>query len=357
MSVKIFVLLWLTATSGVVQEQPPKAPKFSDSARYEQARELVRMFVEREFSAFIEQAGDRLKASLSEDLVSTSHGQIGMQLGTYVRESEARITRGADDMDAVAMKLEYERGFMYLRIMLDSQARMAGFTVLKTEPKTTYSPPAYVDITKFREGAVEVKGDPKFPLSGRLTLPRSAGPHPVVILVHGSGPQDADSTIGGVNKPFRDLAWGLASRGIAVIRYDKRTKAWPQAHGPADWNLDRVVIQDALAAVNVARDTQQLDPKKIFVLGHSTGGAACPAILKRDPAIAGGILMAAPARPLLDLVVDQVEYLMAYDRTITEDERNRIDDVKKTIVQIRDPKTFKAEATFMGATYLILWEP
>lgn len=43
------------------------------------------------------------------------------------------------------------------------------------------------------------------------------------MLVHGSGPNDRDDTIG-PNKPFKDLPHGLGARGIAVLRYDKRTK-------------------------------------------------------------------------------------------------------------------------------------
>ena len=58
-------------------------------------------------------------------------------------------------------------------------------------------------------------------LPGTLVLPRGPGPFPALVLVAGSGPQDRDETIG-PNKTFRDLAWGLASRGIAVLRYEKR---------------------------------------------------------------------------------------------------------------------------------------
>ena len=58
-------------------------------------------------------------------------------------------------------------------------------------------------------------------LGATVTLPKGAGPFPAVVLVQGSGPHDRDETIG-PHEPFRDLAWGLASRGIAVLRYDKR---------------------------------------------------------------------------------------------------------------------------------------
>ena len=63
-------------------------------------------------------------------------------------------------------------------------------------------------------------------LPGTISMPRGDGPFPAVVLVHGSGPNDRDETIG-PNKPFRDLAGGLASQGIAVLRYEKRTRQHP----------------------------------------------------------------------------------------------------------------------------------
>jgi hypothetical protein len=63
-----------------------------------------------------------------------------------------------------------------------------------------------------------------------LTLPHGNGPWPAVVLLAGSGPQDRDETVG-PNKPLKDLAWGLASRGIAVVRFDKITLAPSQASG------------------------------------------------------------------------------------------------------------------------------
>ena len=75
----------------------------------------------------------------------------------------------------------------------------------------------------FTETEVTV-GSAPWALPGTLSMPTGNGPFPAVVLVAGSGPQDRDETIG-PNAPLRDLAWGLASNGIAVLRYDKRTKA------------------------------------------------------------------------------------------------------------------------------------
>ena len=57
----------------------------------------------------------------------------------------------------------------------------------------------------------------RFPLKGLLTLPEGSGPFPAVVLVHGSGSSNMDEKVGKLT-PFRDLAEGLAARGIACIR-------------------------------------------------------------------------------------------------------------------------------------------
>lgn len=63
----------------------------------------------------------------------------------------------------------------------------------------------------------------KYPLNGILTFPNETnGLFPTVVLVHGSGPSNMDEKIGN-NYLFKDLAEGLSEKGIAVLRYDKRT--------------------------------------------------------------------------------------------------------------------------------------
>ena len=61
---------------------------------------------------------------------------------------------------------------------------------------------------------------------GTLSLPHQSEPRAAVVLLAGSGPMDRDETIGR-NKPSKDLAWGLASRGVAVLPFDKVTNAHP----------------------------------------------------------------------------------------------------------------------------------
>src|SRR5690606_33004513 len=142
-----------------------------------------------------------------------------------------------------------------------------------------YQAPSYADPARFSEREATV-GSGTWALPGTLTLPKKEGKFPAVILVHGSGPNDRDETLG-PNKPFRDLAHGLATRGIAVLRYDKRTLVHPKALASevgAALTLREETIDDALAAAALLRTIPEVDASKIFVVGHSLGGTAIPRI-------------------------------------------------------------------------------
>jgi len=133
---------------------------------------------------------------------------------------------------------------------------------------------------------------------------------PAVVLVHGSGPQDRDETIG-PNKVFKDLAWGLANRGVAVLRYDKRSLVAPLGVV----TVTDEVIDDAGAALGLIGSQDLVDPNKVFVLGHSLGGMLAPRIVRDHARAAGMIVLAGTARPIEDVIVEQITYLKGADST------------------------------------------
>src|SRR5262249_6748887 len=148
-----------------------------------------------------------------------------------------------------------------VKVVFDERGLINALFFVPSRPD--WEPPPYADRSRFEEVPLIVDAGAA-PLPGTLTLPRGPGPFPVVILVHGSGPHDRDSTIG-PQKPFRDLAWGLATYDVASLRYEKRSKAFPgQFPIRGAYTVREEVIQDARAAAALLGRTPRIDPGRIF---------------------------------------------------------------------------------------------
>lgn len=168
-----------------------------------------------------------------------------------------------------------------------------------------HSTPKALASAAVRQLAVGV-GSP--PLRATLTLPAGGGPFPAVVLVSGSGPNDDNETVG-PNHPFLDIALGLAARGIASLRYDKRTRDYPASVNPQTFTLTQEYVPDALAAIKLLRHEGSVDPRLVFVLGHSEGGTYAPLIAQRARQLAGVILMAAATESTGAALARQARYL------------------------------------------------
>jgi hypothetical protein len=195
-----------------------------------------------------------------------------------------------------------------VKISFNTEEKVVSLLVVPTLEAFGYSPPSYVNLSAFTEKNVSF-GSEHWKLPATLTIPNGTGPFPAVLLVHGSGPNDRDETYG-PNKPFKDLAWGLASKGIVVLRYEKRTLQYPdEIAGLENFTVQDETIADAVAGVNFLVASSLVDPFKIFVLGHSLGGMLAPRIALQNDHITGLVIMAGPTRHLEDLILEQSRYL------------------------------------------------
>lgn len=249
--------------------------------------------------------GDAVRAALPPEKLAQTWAGLTGQVGALsaVREIECRsegpVTRCVADA-------AFERAELFVRVVFDGDARVVGLFFQPKPPAAEYESPDYVVPSAFEERAVEVGSQPALP--GVLSTPVGEGPFPAVVLVHGSGPNDQDESIGGV-KPFKDLAGGLASRGIAVLRYVKRT-----LHSPRGVVTQKEeVIDAAQEAVEMLRRTPRVDPGRVFLVGHSQGGYLAPRIAKETPGLAGFVALAGSTRPLQDSMLEQLEYFASLD--------------------------------------------
>jgi len=154
--------------------------------------------------------------------------------------------------------------------------RRSGFVLIETDEGAVSGPVPGAEAVEERNVSFASDG---LKIPAVLALPKNRKePVPIVVLVHGSGPHDADESIGpGPNKPFRDLAYGLAADGIATLRYDKRTHFAPDTFKDHP-DLDHEVTFDAVAALAYASTLTEVDAKRVFLLGHSLGGTMAPVI-------------------------------------------------------------------------------
>lgn len=168
------------------------------------------------------------------------------------------------------------------------------------------------------------------PLPGTLTLPAGKGPFPAVILVHGSGAGDRDETILG-NKPFRDIAWGLAHQGVVVLRYDKRAHVQPMWYANRVFTVYEEAIQDALSALTLLRSEPDVNRQHTFVLGHSLGGMLAPRIATMDGQLAGVIIAAGATRVHL---AEQIDRQYAYLQSIAGADSDQVKLARKQLAPI-----------------------
>lgn len=338
-----FVLV-LSPGPAVHSTYPPETSESQDIAAL--AKEFVEALAKADFSS----AGRNFDRTMKTHAPASKLEEIWKSLlashGAFQRQRAIR-TEKEPPYDVAFVTCEFEKAVIDLKIVFDSKRQIAGFFLHPSAPpgSGSYKPPGYAKPDSFQEKEVTV-GAGDWVLPGTVTIPVGKGPFPAVVLVHGSGPNDRDETLY-ANKPFRDLAWGLATKGIAVLRYEKRTKAHAaNIAALKDVTVKEETVDDALAAVSLLRKTTGIDAKKIFVLGHSLGGMLVPRIGKLDPSIAGFIVMAGSTRPLEELMVEQVTYIFSLDGTVSEEEKEQLDQIKAQAHKVKDPKLSATERLF-----------
>jgi len=255
------------------------------------------------------------------------------------------VVASVDGRPTVQVPLHYAKAELVAKLVLAADGSIAGFLIQPATAPAVVAPVAVDAAYLERDFSV---GDGERALAGTLAMPKGAGPFPAVVLVHGSGPHDRDETIG-PNKPFLDIARGLAAQGVAVLRYEKRTKARPQDFAQGAFGVDDETTNDAVLAVAALRQAEGIDPARVFVLGHSQGGMMAPRIAAVSGHVAGLVLLAAPARPLLDIVIEQNRRLAVLDDRKTSDaERDAITALIEQVRVTRDPKTNPSTRTVLA---------
>ena len=291
----------------------------------------------------------KMAAALPAGKLASAWATLIGEVGAFQSVSGTRVDK-AGDQTIVTVVCKFEHEELDARIAFDEDGNLTGlFFRPHEEPAPPWVAPSYADPSSFTESPLTLVNG-RYELPGTLTLPKGNGPFPVVVLVQGSGPLDQDETIG-PNKPFKDLAWGLASRGIAVYRYTKRTAKYGTeiSDDPASLTVDDEVIRDAQSAVALASKQPKIDRSRVFLLGHSLGAYLAPRIARGDAQIDGLILLAAPTEPIEQLALEQIRYIASLTGIPSQQAQEQIKMAEDSVKQIGSPDLKPGDTvTFLG---------
>lgn len=251
-----------------------------------------------------------VRAQLPVPVLSVLWTEIEGKTGKLLGQGSWR-TRRTGGFRQDLCRLEFEKAALDFTLTFDDSLRVAGLFFSPAAPlpvDTAAAAPSGCEERQLTVSCGPVR------LGATLCLPSARrGQVPCVVLVQGSGPSDRDETMGRI-RPFRTLAHALAARGIATLRYDKRTFVYGarMAEVSGEVTLDTEVTDDACAALSLAAACPETDSTRLFVLGHSLGGKLAPRIASRSRFRPAGIIsLAGPVRTLTELMREQLCYLRA----------------------------------------------
>jgi hypothetical protein len=330
-------------------------PKLSGQDFEALAKDVAQELVGRQFDKVEARFDATMASAMPLEKLQSFWDTTVSQAGAFKEVSKAASVE-YQGYHVVTLTCVFEKTPLNLRLAFAKDSKIAGFYLVP--PAAPWSPPDYANPSAFHERSVTISTGP-WQLPGTLTEPNGAGPFAAIVLVQGSGPHDEDETIG-PNKPFKDLAWGLASRGIAVLRYEKRTHKYAAQlkNDMGNLTVKEEVTDDARAAAALLATQPEIQKARIYVLGHSLGGMLAPRIAEGDAQISGLIIMAGSTRPLGQIVVEQIKYLSTLSGPVGDGAKTQIEAAAK-FAQDYDSPTLKPGETVsmmgipMPASYVL----
>jgi uncharacterized protein len=278
---------------------------------------VVERLISGRFTDLIDFFTPGLRDVLSADEVSDGWTMMQKMHGDVCTVGSPMCSTGSSGAILVRVPVKCERGGFVVAVSIDAgkgqdNGQLMGLRMVSDSrpPTSPWAPASYVDPESFTERDMTIGTGP-LQVSGSQTLPRRSTPARAVVLLSGSGPSDRDGTVE-PNKPLKDFAWGLASRRIATLRYDKvtYTHAAKLAENP-DFTMADEYVDHAVAAIEQLQVDPLIDPTHIYLLGHSLGGSILPRIATSVATVAGLIILAGGAQPIHHSIARQVRYLAA----------------------------------------------
>ncbi len=267
---------------------------------------IIKYFSTQQFDSIYNIQDAEMKRKVDANDYETMWNNFIENYDSLASVGETSVTK-KDSLWVTVTKISFVKKDYNLKLTINNNNQLAG--IFFTNTKINHTPPAYINTLLFYEVKLNVptKG---IESEGVLSIPKGNEKHPIVIIVGGSGPTDKDGTIG-ANKPYKDLAWALAAKGVAVYRYDKRTANSSNLKGVETdkFTMEQEYLIDLKNIANTLSKDKRFDAKKIVIAGHSQGGFMIPYFKMNLPKVAGFIGLAANYQTIAEIIPNQLAYL------------------------------------------------
>jgi dienelactone hydrolase len=202
-------------------------------------------------------------------------------------------------MVSFVLACRFANGIFDITVTLDSEEKVAGF-YFRQSAYSERELPEYADPSAYTEQDITVGKEPYY-LPAKLMVPNGLESYPLVIILQGSGTHDIDGTLG-PNKPYRDIAVGLASKGIATLRYPKKYLVYPDKVDEIGITAEAEYVDDTVVVIEQMKSIPQFSG--IYLAGHSMGGMVAPWIAE-EAGVDGVIVLAGSPVKLAQISLDQ----------------------------------------------------
>lgn len=286
--------------------------------RLEKSKEFLELLKNNEYSKCQTYFDEAMKELLPDSLLKkvwevnlTKYGKSGNIISTKTKKVNGYLVYESS--------IKFEKNSVIYKTLFnetDSTNKIAGLYFLPEQADNSHKLPTYINKALFREiDTFFVSG--KYKIYCNVSYPIDVPQTNAVLILSGSGPNDRNGSIG-ATKVYRDIAWGLASKGNLVVRFDKRTKTYGKTLSKAEmsnFTINEEYIEDASAAIDFIKKFEIVDTNYIVLLGHSQGGTVLAPLADKFPNIYGLAHLATPARRLEEILPEQYEYLSQFDST------------------------------------------
>lgn len=280
-----YFLLLLFLCPNLLRAQVSYDPKFK-------AKETIYLLRNGKFQTVCARMDPELKRMMDEDKLMSSWDMMEMGNGPIKSVGEPEISYKGKMAITVSL-LQFERKQIGLKIIFNESGQISGLFMVS--PKPQYAQPDYVNPASFNEYRKTLPYK-TYAINGLLTLPKKGKGMMALIIIpdYGKVAKDKDLSTG-PNKPFKDIAWGMAENGIAVFRYDPRSALdLKEMQVAKRLNIQELFLRDLRSALEALKDFPEIDSNQVYIMAHGNSASLIPYFSSQLPHVAGFIALEAP---------------------------------------------------------------